>query len=69
MEADLKQFVKVYAQANNLDELNVAMFAGAMSHKVIEGTKPYADFITTLGQVAPHMLQLVQVLENEGKNK
>lgn len=59
MQADLKQFVKIYAKDNNLNELDVAMYAGALSTGVIEKLDEYKMFIISLNQVAPQLIQAI----------
>lgn len=59
MNADIKEFVKVYAKNNNLNELDIAMYAGALSVKVIEDLDEYKKFVITLNQVAPQLIQAI----------
>ena len=64
MNADLKNFVTVYAKTKGLPENEVAMFAGALSKNVIEQLDAYKEFVLTLNQVAPQLIQLNLVLGN-----
>ena len=59
MDATIKEFVKAYAKTNNLNELDVAMYAGALSAKVIEDLDDYKKFVIGLNQVAPQLIQAI----------
>lgn len=61
----MNEFIKTYAKAKGLPETEVAMFAGALSHKVIEKLDTYKDFVMTLNQVAPQLIQLNEVLSHD----
>lgn len=67
MNASLKEFIEVYAKANNLSEMEVAAYSGAMAHKALKNSEGYTKFVQTLNQVAPHLLQLVSILGNENE--
>lgn len=59
MDADIKEFVKAYAKTSNLNELDVAMYAGALSAGVIEKLDDYKMFVISLNQVAPQLIQAI----------
>jgi len=63
MEAGLREFVKAYAKDKSITEIEAAMYAGALNHKILEDTLHYKEFVITLNQVAPQLLQLINVLE------
>lgn len=61
MEAGLKQFIEAYAKDNNLSEVDVALLAGALSADSIKLLPEYIKFIQVLSEVAPHLLQYIQM--------
>ena len=69
MEAGLKQFVEVYAKSNNLNEADVALLAGALTSESIKLLPEYLKFVHTLEQVAPHLLQYIQMCDKVIKEK
>jgi hypothetical protein len=62
MNNELKQFALIYSKLKGLPEDEMLMFIGALNHKVIEGLDTYKEFVLTLNQVAPQLLQLNSVL-------
>jgi len=61
MEGGLKDFIKAYANAEKLEELDIAFLAGAMAKDSIEKLPQYAHFLATLGQIAPQLLHYIQL--------
>lgn len=65
MEAGLLQFITAYAKDNNLDDISVAMLAGALSSDAIKALDEYKKFVLVLNSVAP---QLISYIELAAKN-
>lgn len=63
--AIMNEFIKTYAKAKGLTETEVALIAGAFGYKSIEKSDLYKDFVMTLNQVAPQLIQLNEVLSHE----
>lgn len=62
MVNNMNEFIKTYAKAKGLPEIEVAMFAGALSVDTIKKLDTYKEFVLTLNQVAPQLIQLNAVL-------
>lgn len=69
MTADLKEFIKIYAKDNNLNELDAAMYAGALSQKLISSLDEYKKFVIVLNQVAPQLIQAILLAGKDAKGE
>lgn len=68
MEAGIRQFIESYAKDTGLDQVDVALLAGALMQKSIKNFDQYKHFILTLGTVAPQLVHMIQFAEKEIPN-
>lgn len=67
MKEELDKFIGIYARTNSLSEKEVSQYVGALTYRVLRQTDGYKKFVLTLGQIAPQLIQMNEVLGKSGE--